>query len=81
MIYFEFPKPGADVRWRYYMRAGMEGRAADLPIIRRVIWRDWEFLPEQEFRARHRIIKGMRRSGYAAAHGCGLYEPRRKKRG
>lgn len=67
--YFVFNEPGEDVRWRYYMRAGMEGRATDLPIIRRAIWRDWEWLPEAERAARRRVIKGMRRSGYSARTG------------
>lgn len=58
-----------EVRWRYFIRAGMEGRAADLPIIRNAISFGWEYLPEAERRARHRIIKGMRRSGYAARTG------------
>lgn len=37
----------------------------------------YEPLDLAEEKARKRIIKGMRRSGYAAAHGTGLFEPKR----
>jgi hypothetical protein len=49
------------------MRAGMEGRASDLPIIRQFMGHpEWDWLDRCEDRARRRIIKGMRRSGYSA---------------
>lgn len=65
----------SEQRWRYYMRAGMEGRHGDLNTILRVMPPEYGFAKDEPFR--RFIAKGMRRAGYAASHGGQLHNPKR----